>query len=162
MSDDVMVIKDSGSDLRFNGMLFAGASLVWFVFKMMLPGLLFLVIGLGVAIFATDVIVTADRGMRTMKMEQRGWLFRRAKLISFDDIARVDCELSSANSSANNGYRLSIVLKDGGTLPFRKSYVSSASYMEKQARELTTYITGREATVPAPAASDTNVLGKNY
>jgi len=143
-----LVFTDSGILVRVFGALAMVGSLGFFLSKMPEPGKtsftlagwVFVVVGLGMLLFASDLTVTADRSTRTLKLDYLYlWLFRLTREIPFDDIADVHVVSSTHTSRGHTstGFRIEAVLKDGKKVPFRW-YSSSGDGKKQQAARLRT------------------------
>ena len=130
-----LVFQDSAVMMRAAGAIFAAASLAFFMAKMPMPGLAFVVAGLGLVLFSSNLTITADRSARTLRLEYRFLLFRSVKEIPFDDIDEITLQYhhSSSHGRSSEGYRIAATLKDGKTIPFRLFY----SGKEEKARQVT-------------------------
>jgi hypothetical protein len=140
-NNDQLVIRDSGAIVRIAGVIFAASSLIFFLIKMPLPGLAFVVGGLAMLLFSADLIITADRSTRTLSLEYRYLLYRAGRKIAFDDIEEIHAEFhrSVSHGRSSSGYRLAALLKNGKNLPFRLTYAGNRG-MTKQAKQLSTFI----------------------
>jgi len=72
-----------------------------------------------------NLISTADRPTRSLRLEYRYLLFRRTKRLAFDDITAIRAEYSHHTDSdghSSSGYRLVADLIDGRTVQFRTSF----------------------------------------
>ena len=65
---------------------------------MPLPGLAFVVDGLTLLLFSADLIITADRSTRTLRLEYRYLLFRTGRKIAFDHFEDVHAEYNRSHS----------------------------------------------------------------
>jgi len=149
MSNNQLIISDrDGDQLAIYGVLFAGASLIWFVSKMPLPGIAFLIAGLGLALFSSNLTITADRSTRILKLEYRNRLFYSAKEIAFDDIADIRVEKSRGGGRNHSPtYRVIAVLDDGKKVPFH-SLFSTGTREKQQATKLHSFILGKTHDEP--------------
>lgn len=86
---------------------------------------LILISGLVMLLLYPNLIITADRPTRTLRLEYRYLLFRRTKRLAFDDITAIRAEYShhiDSDGHSSSGYRLVADLFDGRTVPFRTSF----------------------------------------
>jgi hypothetical protein len=149
--DKKLVLTDSGIWMRVFGLLAMLGSLGFFLSKMPEPGKtaftfagwIFVICGLGMILFASDLTITANRSTRILQLKYRyWWLFDLTREIPFDDIA--DVRAVSSTSTDDDGhtstsYRLETVLKDGHIVPFRW-YSFTDSGKKQQAARLRTAI----------------------
>jgi hypothetical protein len=149
-----LVIRDSAIIFRVAGGIFAIGSLAFFAAKMMAPGMSFVVAGLSLVVFFSDLTIVADWSTRILKLEYRYLIFPIARKISFDDIDDIQAQrhVSSSNGNYSVGYRIIATLYNGETVPFRLFY-SGGVEKKQQAAKLRTFILGR-GTRNTSAGSD--------
>jgi hypothetical protein len=159
-----LVFRDSAAVLRIVGLIFAAASLIFFLVKIPLAGVAFVAGGVGVLLLTSDLIITADRPTRTLRLEYRYLLFHTTRKIAFDDIDAIRVEKSSSTSRGHTstGFRLAAVLKDGKKVTFRTSYTGNAGKTQEASR-LNTFINHvdrkpalrrAKSETPSPAAEN--------
>ena len=142
-----LVVTDSGNLVRIFGVVAMVGSLGFFQAKMPglggtafnLAGWVFVVVGLGMLLFASDLTITADHATRILRLEYRyWWLFNLTREIPFDEIADLHAERSASTSNGHTstgGYQLVAVLKNGKKVPFRW-YTFTDSGKKQQAARL--------------------------
>jgi hypothetical protein len=97
---------------------------------------IFLAVGLLFLLYKSVLTITADRIMRTLKLEYRSLLHYRLKQFSFDEIAGIAVQCGYSRSS----FGVSLKQKDGKVIRFQKTYSNRWKPKERQAQMLREFI----------------------
>ncbi len=100
--------------------------------------------GLGILLLASALTVTADRVGQLLTLRRRSFLKGSTQEILFSQIDAIQLETSysqeSSRSNSSPTYRIVIVLKDGGVVPFRSYYTSGAGDKTRKIKQLREFI----------------------
>ena len=88
-------------------------------------------------VFATSLVVQADRADATLTIRRTSLLRRYMRVIPVAEIAALQLEASSRSSAT---YRIAVITKDNETIPFRVAFSSGLKSKEAKARKLREFL----------------------
>ena len=88
-------------------------------------------------LFATILVVQADRVNGTLTIRRTSVLRRYVREIPISDIAALQIEAARSSSST---YRIVVITRDNETIPFRTAYSSGAAAKEAKAKQLREFL----------------------
>lgn len=136
-----LVIRDIPILQLVFGILFTGVgTLIIYSGGPILFGGIFAVVGLCFLLFSNVLTITADRAVRTFKLDYRTILRRKLTQLSFNEIDGINVERRTSNRGRGFTYRLTLLRKDGEIIPFRSTSTSGWKGKERQAEQLREFL----------------------
>ena len=133
---DLLVLKDLGAPLRVSGLitLAIGSAFAFAAFRSGVPGVSFAVVaamavagGIAAIILPQRVTVVFDRAAHTVRISRRSIRGSTLDEIDFNKITAVAAETPPTSRSAQQTWRVCIVLRDGARVPLTSYYISGTS-----------------------------------